>query len=135
MNKDKMTMEEEIDKSLLRLSDKGEISCAASFDIVEKLNVSPATVGECADRLNIKIVKCQLGLFGYHPEKKIAKASSDVESKLKGKIEAALVGNRLPCASAWEIAKSLKIGKMKISSACEAMGIKIKPCQLGAFKH
>jgi len=40
---------------------------------------------------------------------------------------------KLSCAAAWEIAGSLNISRTKVASACEAMGIKIKPCQLGAF--
>ena len=34
---------------------------------------------------------------------------------------------------AWEIAKRFEISKMKVSSVCEQLKIKIKPCQLGAF--
>jgi len=48
-------------------------------------------------------------------------------------IRAALVDRRLPCASAWDIAKTFGVRKMVVSAACEALGIKIKPCQLGAF--
>jgi hypothetical protein len=52
---------------------------------------------------------------------------------LKENILAALKNNRLPCSAAWLIAKKLKLPRMKVSAACEALLIKIKPCQLGAF--
>jgi hypothetical protein len=48
-------------------------------------------------------------------------------------IEAALEQGRLPCRAAWALAERFKLRKMAVSGACEALGIKIKPCQLGAF--
>jgi hypothetical protein len=35
--------------------------------------------------------------------------------------------------NSWEIASRLGIQKLDVASACETMGVKIKPCQLGAF--
>jgi len=52
---------------------------------------------------------------------------------LKNEISDALVQGRLSCKSAWDIATRFNVHKMKISGACEAMGIRIKHCQLGAF--
>ena len=43
------------------------------------------------------------------------------------------VKERLSCLSAWEIAEETGSTRMAISSACEKLKIKIKPCQLGAF--
>jgi hypothetical protein len=133
MNKDKRPAQEQIEKALLERAEKGELSCAVAFDIVAKLKISPAAVGECLDHLKIKLVKCQLGLFGYQPGKRRVTPASEVMAGLKSAIEAALANGRLPCASAWEIADNLGIAKMDVSNACEALGIKIKPCQLGAF--
>lgn len=122
-----------IEEAVLRQSKDGELSCAEAFMICRQNNVSPDIVGKCADARKIKLVKCQLGLFGYYPEKKMVKPASDVAAELKFVIEGALVAGRLPCASAWKIAEKFHAGKMDVSSACEKMGIKIKPCQLGAF--
>jgi hypothetical protein len=124
---------ETVDKVVLNRAKDRELPCAVAFDIADKLKISPATVGECADRLKIRLLKCQMGLFGYQPEKKIVKPSVEVGTELGVQIEESLIGGRLPCASAWKIAKNLGVAKMEVSSACEAMGIKIKPCQLGAF--
>jgi len=52
---------------------------------------------------------------------------------LKDAISDALIQGRLSCKNAWDIASRFKVHKMKVSGACEAMGIKIKHCQLGAF--
>jgi hypothetical protein len=39
----------------------------------------------------------------------------------------------MPCAAAWDIAALREIPRLEVSSACEKLGIKIKPCQLDAF--
>jgi hypothetical protein len=124
---------EKIDRLVLHRAKDGELPCAVAFDIADKLKISPKTVGQCADRLKIGLVKCQLGLFGYVPEKKIIKPIAQVGAELKAAIESALINERLPCASAWNISKKLGVKKMDVSSTCEALAIKIKPCQLGAF--
>jgi hypothetical protein len=110
-----------------------EISCASAFSIVDDLGVPPVEVGFTIDALEITIIKCQLGLYGYKPNKKIIKPADQVTAELEKAIRDGLVNDRLPCAVAWETAKTFGLRKMDISSACEALGIKITPCQLGAF--
>jgi hypothetical protein len=111
----------------------GELSCAEAFHFADQLGVSPADVGRYADHLKLRLIKCQMGLFGHGPEKKIVKPAAEVDEALKSTIQAALVNDRLPCAAAWDIAAQVGISKMAVSAACETLGIKIKPCQLGAF--
>jgi hypothetical protein len=53
------TLEEEMQASLVG----GKLPCAVAFKIAKKLKVSPQTVGDMANRLNIKINNCQLGCF------------------------------------------------------------------------
>ncbi|HOT43603.1 MAG TPA: hypothetical protein PLM53_03995 [Spirochaetota bacterium] len=109
------------------------ISCAAVFTIVDELKIEPIEAGRTLDLMDIAIIKCQLGLFGFSPEKKIVKAAGSVSEEMNREISARLKDGRLSCADAWEIAKKLKAPKMDVSAACEKLGIKIKPCQLGAF--
>ena len=110
-----------------------ELPCAVAFDIAESLGKRPAEVGMTADRLAVRLVKCQLGLFGYSPHKKIVTPKAPDDSNIPAAIRRNLVDDRLPCDRAWEIAKRFGVRKMVVSSACEELGIKIKPCQLGAF--
>ena len=110
-----------------------EISCASAFTIVDDLRFPPEEVGFTIDALEITIIKCQLGLYGYKPKKKIIKPADQVTPDLEKAIRDGLVNDRLPCAAAWETAKTFGLRKMEVSSACEALGIKITPCQLGAF--
>ena len=112
---------------------KDALACAVAFDIARKLGCTPAEVGRTADLLHISLVKCQLGLFGYKPQKKIVDSRMPQEPALGDAIRDGLVDDRLPCKTAWRIAAQFGVPKMTVSSACEALGIKIKPCQLGAF--
>ena len=112
---------------------ENKIPCAVAFEIAKELQVSADAVGMTVDLINYRLVKCQLGLFGYQPKKKIVKPQNKVSEDLKDAISDALVQGRLSCKSAWDIASRFKVHKMKVSGACEAMGVKIKPCQLGAF--
>lgn len=122
-----------IKESILKHAANGRLSCAIAFEMAKKLEITVQEVGNYADCLDIKLVKCQLGLFGYQPEKKITKPIQPVTQELKNAINDELVNGRLACENAWDIASRLKTGKMKVSSACEVFEIKITKCQLGAF--
>ena len=122
-----------IKEAVLKRSKEEKLPCAVAFEIAKELGVDAAEVGKTVDLLNFRLVKCQLGLFGYFPEKKIIKPQNTENQDLKNAISNALVDGRLPCKNAWDIASSFKIRKMTVSSVVDTMGIKIKPCQLGAF--
>jgi hypothetical protein len=116
-----------------RHAPQGELPCAVAFRLVDELQKTPAAIGEAADLLGIRLVKCQLGLFGYSPAKKIVQAAETVAPGLEDAIGRRLENGRLPCEAAWSLARELTISRMGISAVCEAIGVKIKPCQLGAF--
>jgi hypothetical protein len=112
---------------------QGEIGCAKAFTVVSELQVSPSQVGLTLDLMEIRISRCQLGLFGYGADKRIVRAANAVSDELEKAIRDALVSGHLPCVAAWAIAERFGIPKMDVSSACEALKIRMKPCQLGAF--
>jgi hypothetical protein len=111
----------------------GTLPCAVAFDIAQALGVTPAAVGKTADEIYVRLAKCQLGLFGYAPQKKIVRPRMPDQPAVRPAIQADLQDGRISCRSAWDIARRLGVAKMTVSNACEAMGVKIKPCQLGAF--
>jgi hypothetical protein len=119
--------------ALAHNTEKGELACAVAFRLADELQQPPAAIGEAADLLGIRLVKCQLGVFGYAPEKKIVQAAATVDPGLKDAILRGLENDRLPCREAWHIAKAFSMSRMGVSAACEALAIKIRPCQLGAF--
>jgi hypothetical protein len=114
-------------------SKNNEIPCALAFEIVEESGFLPADIGKNIDLMNYKLIKCQLGLFGYTPDKKIVKVQDTPNNDLKNAIKKALVNDKLPCKSAWEIAARFQVSKLTVSGVAEGMGVKVKPCQLGAF--
>lgn len=110
-----------------------EISCSAAFGIVKDLKTTPAEVGFTLDSLEVTIIKCLLGLYGYGRKRKAVEPAKNVSKELEDAIRAAMTNERLSCKAAWELAERFGIGKMEVASACEALKIKISSCQLGAF--
>ena len=110
-----------------------ELACTRAFEIGKETGASPAEIGRTLDLCGVRISKCQLGLFGYVPHKKIVKSKPSQDARIEAAIGNGLADERLPCRTAWDIASQFNVPKMSVSNACEAMGIKITPCQLGAF--
>jgi len=127
------SLNRDIGQAVEKRAVNGEITCANAFAVADELHISPGEVGVSIDLMEIRISKCQLGLFGYGPEKTIVKPAETVSEELEKAVRDGLVNGRLPCAIAWEISERFNIPKMNMSSACETLRIKIKPCQLGAF--
>lgn len=125
--------EKELLKSIEDKTIDGKIACAACFAITAERTAEPITIGTLLDDNDIEIIKCQLGLFGYKPDKKIVKPADSVSERLEASIRGRLSEGRLTCADAWATAEELRIGKMDVSNACEKLGIKISHCQLGGF--
>jgi hypothetical protein len=121
-----------VDQIKINLSDN-QLSCAAAHAISTKLSVPPLHVGMTIDLLEARITKCQMGLFGYSPQRCIVKPADKVSADLKNILETNLVDGRISCQRCWEIASQQGLKKIEIASACETLGLKIKPCQLGAF--
>ncbi len=120
-------------KTVTKHSNSGELACKQAFAAAKALGTSPSVIGRYADEMGLKLTACQLGLFGYRPEKKIAAPAHPVNMHLAAAIEKNLVDGRLPCSAAFQIADNMSLKKMDVSGACEALEIKVKPCQLGAF--
>ncbi|MCX5848032.1 MAG: hypothetical protein NTW65_01085 [Deltaproteobacteria bacterium] len=126
-------VDDELKQEIISQVKNNNISCKKAEEIAVEIGFTLEETGKAIDILNINITKCQLGLFGYGETKKIVQPAKEVTPELKEKITSALKDGKLSCASAWEIAKKLDVARMKVCAACEAMEIKIKPCQLGAF--
>ena len=128
-----LQLDSKMEAAIIQKAKDKKVPCAVAFDIAGDLGVTAKDLGVAIDLMNYQITKCQLGLFGYTPTKKIVTPLEAVDSKLEAEIKHGLANDRLPCSTVWAISAKLGVGKMKISQACEALEIKIKPCQLGAF--
>ena len=109
------------------------LTCAKAHAIAKAMNVSPVEVGKTMDLMGIRINRCQMGLFGYHPEKKVVKTVGTVEDSLRAALEKEVLSGRIACAVCWAIADQGDMPRMAVAAACETLGIKVSPCQLGAF--
>lgn len=127
------TVDSALEKAIQKKADTGRISCTAAHKIAQQQVVSPARVGRAIDLLELKITKCQMGFFGYTPEKKIVQPSKTISSVLEAALRPLLVDNKISCADCWEIAERLDISRLDVAAACEGLEIKVSPCQLGAF--
>ncbi len=113
---------------------EAHLSCASAFSIVQEASISPGEVGQAADLLEIKITQCQLGLFGHtRGRRNIVEAANRVAPELEQALRGGVLGGRLPCKKAWEIAEAFGLSKMEITAACEKLEIRLGPCQLGTF--
>jgi hypothetical protein len=128
-----LKMNPDLAEMIKKKTAEGKLPCAVAFKISEEMDVPPADVGAALDLLEIKISKCQMGIFGYGRDNKFVKPMKDVPGPLERAIRESLRDKKLACGDAWQVAERSGISRMDIASACDSLGIKISPCQLGAF--
>lgn len=109
------------------------VTCSEAHDVAHRLGVSPTEVGKTMDLLEYRIIECQMGLFGYEPDKKILAPADSVSDRLRDLLQSAVLDGQISCASCWEVADVLGVKKIAVAAACERLSLKIRPCQLGAF--
>lgn len=123
------------DRIKASLEDDGRLSCATANKIARDSEVEPLQVGDAATSLDVRVSRCQLGLFGHGSQGKGTVVDSDmvIGDELAAAIREALVDGRLPCAAAWEIASRFKLTRLEMGNAAETLELRISPCQLGFF--
>jgi len=126
-------IDEQISSSIKLLSKENTLTCAMAHKIAKKLGVSQQEIGIQTDLLEFRITMCQLGLFGYAGGTKKLDPDFNIPEQMEEVINKADNDGCISCFECWNIAKDLKTEKLDVASACEKKGIKIKPCQLGAF--
>jgi len=127
-------MNQEIATQIQESLTEGRLPCPSAFKVARRLAVSPQQVGEVANELNVKISRCQLGLFGHGSNKgKSLEPVQEVGEELQARIEGGVVEGSLPCAMAWGIASELTMKRLDVANAAESLGMRITQCQLGCF--
>ena len=111
-----------VKENIIKSAAQGELPCAVAFKIAGKLGVAPAEIGKTVDLMDLKLSKCQLGLFGYKPDKKKVTPRAPENRQLEAAIRNSLTDGKLACTDAWDIANRFEVTKMGISSACEFLG-------------
>jgi hypothetical protein len=115
----------------------GKLPCAVAFQLAEEQGVTPGEIGDLADRLNIRVSNCQLGLFGYGPKAegkhKIVKPAPTVSNDVAAAIQGRAAGGQIACADLWTVAEALHLSKLQAAAAVEALGLRVATCQLRCF--
>jgi hypothetical protein len=128
---------EKIVKMIAIYPEKGKLPCAVAHYIAAYLGATPLDVGKEATATGVRLYQCQLGLFGYgrkgQSAYKIVGRKVEVGQEVLDLIRAGVSEGRISCARLWEIADSTGVIRAEVGNAADSLGIKITPCQLGAF--
>lgn len=127
---------EQIAKAIREKSSGRELTCGMGEKISKELKVDISEVGITADLLEMKIKKCQLGLFGWGKKPNHGKdihAADSVSIEMKSALEEVAENGAVTCAALWAIADRLGAERKAVAAACDTLRLKIRVCQLGAF--
>lgn len=113
----------------------GRLPCAFAFRLAGEQGWTVSQVGAEADRLDVRISRCQLGLFGYDSfrQKGLVHELSDVPGDVTVSLRAAAVDTHIACASLWQIAEDHGLPRVAVACAAETLKLRVSPCQLGCF--
>ncbi|MBI4267205.1 MAG: hypothetical protein HY662_00285 [Chloroflexi bacterium] len=120
-------------KTVEAFSGIGELPCPVALDIARKLNIAPGIIGDKANRLKIRISKCQLGCFSVKKAMPESMESESLTGTLSKELRTSLPGQKLPCKEAFEIAGKLNTSRRQVGDAATRLKIRIVECQLGCF--
>jgi hypothetical protein len=130
-------MHDRIHKDITERLEDGKLPCKHAFALVQALGVEPMQVGRVANTANIRISRCQLGLFGFGPKAagkhKIVHPAENVPERLAARLRSGATQDGITCAAIWEAADGLGYSRLEASAVVEAMGLKVSHCQLGCF--
>jgi hypothetical protein len=124
-----------IEHALREAATEGVVPCTAAFDVARSHERAPREVGDAATSEELRIIHCQLGLFGYREfgSKGLTPVALEVPTSVEEEIQAALVDGALPCVHAWQIADARGLPRIALAAAAETLGVRISDCQLGCF--
>jgi hypothetical protein len=116
----------------------GQIHCAAAHRIAEKRGVEPMYVGEQANQIDVRISRCQLGLFGYTPKKqtpgfRVVKRLENPPDAASASVREAADRGRISCLTLWRLAERHGLTRRDMGNIAETLELKVTPCQLGCF--
>jgi hypothetical protein len=131
-------MDTALERALFRAAVEGQLSCADAHNLASRYDLTPEHLGAIVNEDGrLRFDRCQLGLFGYGPKaegrSKIVLAATNLPPDIVAELQAAAVDGHIPCATVWEIALRYRYPRLGLGNICEALGLKVRPCQLGCF--
>lgn len=125
----KVTLESEVKASLV----DGYLPCSIALEVAREQKVAPKAVGDVVNRLEIRIINCQLDCFGLKKAVHHELEGESISETVAERIKSCLVNGRLPCVVAFKLGRELVVNLKEISDAANKLKIKIVSCQLGCF--
>jgi hypothetical protein len=131
-------VDERIADAIRSRLEEGRLSCSGALAAADALGVAPIEVGRTADRLRVRLTRCQLGLFG-NPGKGKGWEADDVGSHPapEGLEEALRAGSNergeITCEGLWREAERFSVEPLQVAYLADRLGLKIRECPLGAF--
>jgi hypothetical protein len=130
-------MQQKIREMMAIYDEKNRLPCAVAHYIAALLKIQPLLVGNEATAAGVRLIGCQLGLFGYgrkgKSEYKITGRKIGIPDAVINIIRSQVTDGKISCAALWKIADDAGIIRCEAGNAADGLGIKISPCQLGAF--
>lgn len=130
-------MSQKIQQAIQERLVDGCLSCRHAHEIASAFGVTPAEVGAVVNAMGVRFYRCQLGLFGYgskaEGQHKIAFPAPFIPQEVSEELLRRAHEGIIACADAWEVARLFEYPRLGIANIIEAMGLKVKPCQLGCF--
>ena len=130
LSKESLSELESVVKASLK---DGYLSCPVAWGIARKFNVTKTTIGVIADRLGIRITNCQLGYFKIEKTPYDNSSYSNIDGEICNILKELHETDQLTCAKAFELARQFNLKPIVIANEVNAMGLKIRGCQLGCF--
>lgn len=126
---------ETIEAAVLSILRDGRLPCSFAFRLAETHDWTSAQLGAEANRLDVRISRCQLGLFGYDSfrQKRLVQHLAEVPGDVTVSLRAAAVDSQIACAALWRIAEEHGLPRIAIACAAETLELRVTPCQLGCF--
>jgi hypothetical protein len=120
------------------LDENGQIHCESAHRIAGQLGVEPLRVGEQADEIEIRITRCQLGLFGHAAKKgmpgyRLVKKLDNPPEQAAASVKKAADHGKISCLALWRLAAQGGLTRQDMGNIAETLEFKVTPCQLGCF--
>lgn len=117
---------------------EGRLPCVDACEVAEQLALPPIDVGQTADRMQVRLTACQLGLFGYPGHAKGWEAAGVAEwpepDGLRDAISAARnERGEISCGRLWQEAERFGVRRIQAGWIADQLGVTIRECHLGAF--
>lgn len=122
-----------LEETIRTSATENRLPCPKAFEIARELKVSRREVGDAVNRLEIRLIDCQLGCFGLDKSRHTDLAAMEIDPALVAEVVKSSVMGQIPCPVAFQVAAKCKVTTKDVGDAATRQKIRITNCQLGCF--